>query len=121
MFCDTNWIVVLIRFSTINVPLVLILESVVGLRRIQFIKVSKSGDMRYVEKSPSNSRFDSKLCSLSSWLIWITISHRVHHLALFHIVSLLQLASVVWSISQVYFSGCLVQNKSREDFLQRAL
>ena len=54
MFYDTNWIVVLIRFSTTNVLLALISKSVVGPRRIHFIKVSKRGIMRYVEKSRSN-------------------------------------------------------------------
>ena len=49
MFCDTNWVVALIRCSTTNALLALILKLVVGPRRIHFIKVSKSGNMQYVE------------------------------------------------------------------------
>ena len=43
MFCDTNWVVVLIRFLTTNVLLALISKSVVEPRRIHFTKVSESG------------------------------------------------------------------------------
>ena len=56
MFCDTNRVVVFIRFLTTNVLLTSILKLVVGPRRIHFIKVIKSGDMQYVEKSPSNGQ-----------------------------------------------------------------
>ena len=55
MFCDTNSAVDLIWLSTGNVLLALILKSVVGPRRIHFIKVRKSGD---VKKSPSNCQFE---------------------------------------------------------------
>ena len=64
MFWDTNWVVVLIRFWTANVLLALILKSVGRPRRSHFIKVSKSGDMRYVEKLPSNCQlwFKNSFC-----------------------------------------------------------
>ena len=94
MFCDANWVVVLIRFSTTNVLLALISKSVVGPRRIHFIKV-KGETCGMLKSHLQIANFDSKLRSLSYWLIWITTSHRVHHLALPHIVSLLQLASVL--------------------------
>ena len=94
IFCHTNWVIVLIRFQTTNVLLALILKSVVGSRRIHFIKV-KVGTCGMLKNHLQIASFDSRLWSLSSWLIWITTSDRVHHLALLHTVSLLQLASVL--------------------------